>query len=202
MSLSLVTSPDKLVNGIQSNANAGRSQLPYLLNEDDLTGKLNYKAEIRIMDSTITTQLIDLIFRFSPRDNGDIFINVGQILTNLQEFDDLVSLSYVLQFRASWRDNPEEPWSDTPVIQSLNAQRQIGLQGGSNMRDTLLRESINYVVDSIEDNNGRVRLLMAAAEGDITDIFPENSIFAFQPNSIYEAKDYRVRIPLLIRLQK
>lgn len=137
MSLTLISTPEKTVNGLLSNANAGRSQLPYEFFEDDLVGKPGYKVNIQIWDSLNTTQLINLTFRFATETDGRLFIDVGQILTNLQEFGLLPSLEYVLRYQPGW-EGSGEAWESTGKIQSLYAKKQIGLPGGSNLWEHLL----------------------------------------------------------------
>lgn len=139
MALTLISSPEKTVNGILSNVNAGRSQLPYTFFEDDLTGKKNYKVEIEIRDSTNINPLINQTFRYSPKPDGNIFIDIGALMTEYQESVEGVSVEYVLNYRAIWDGLTPPAFTVTPVIQSVYAEKQLLDQGGSNMWNYLLK---------------------------------------------------------------
>ena len=318
MSLELITSPEKTINGLLSNVNAGRSQLPYLFEREDypkgftddaggdfarfyiagidvtsefpigtiifvhspqllynsltivtavifdngdtrlttdllylgnetggyinnITTKPGYKANIKILDGYNPStgipgsELLPLTFRFAPETSGRIFVDVGQILTNLQEILPDNSLIYALEYWESWDGSlgaarlsnvfllAESPGhagfigvqidvnfaNDYPIgtqvhvitdnynaiglvlgldganviavnipylandgagtiegvaslaysnnIQTLYAKKQIGLQGGSNLWEYLLRtnEGINEVADIGNDGTDR-----------------------------------------------
>jgi len=138
MALTLVSTPEKTINNILSNVNAGRSQLPYTFQESDLTGKTNYKVEIEIRDKTNVTPLIPQVFRYSPNPSGRLFFDVSELLTELHEQTLDSSIQYVLNYRAIWDEIPTPAYIATPIIQSIYAEKQLLDEGGSNMWEYLL----------------------------------------------------------------
>jgi len=159
MALSLTSSPIKTVNGILSDVGAAKSQLPYEFLEDDLAGKNNYKVNIRIFDGTNTNELTDTVFKYSPKPDGTLFIDVGEILTNLQLAN---SLLYVLRYFATWEGTTQGEQS-TSVVQSVLAKKQLLDRGGSNMWLNLLRTNTGSSTESKivlldEDGTNNIRI--------------------------------------------
>ena len=140
MALNVISTPEKTVNGILSNVNAGRSQLPYRFFEDDLVGKENYKVWVVIRDGDGVNRLIDIDFLYSPRPNGEVFIDVANIITRIQRELGETSLKYVLEAGSRWEGGEVIP-APTPAIQSLLASRQLLNEGGSNLWDYLLNNT-------------------------------------------------------------
>jgi hypothetical protein len=218
MSINLIASPDKLVNGLQSNVNAGRSQLPYTFQREDfgavgfvdsdggeariyledalgdvtseftigdlvyisnpvyegihtitavlynapstrltintpftttgsgtdnwvnnLTTHPNYKVDIFIADENSVRLTQD--FLYSPAPDGSLFVDVSQILTEIQEDSLIASQQFILEYQEIWTDSIPAGYTSAPVVQSLYAEKQIFQTGGSNMWENLLNET-------------------------------------------------------------
>ena len=216
MTLSLLTTPDKLVNGIQSNVNAGRSQLPYTFQRVDVgsfyvgtladkaeiyldnipdallftigdrvyfgfdidafrisagfytvlgvntgAGRIqldtpytsaggaqvgwlnfadreNYRVEIKIQEPVTRELLIDRVFRYAPRPDGSLFVDIGEIITEYQEQNLVASLEFLLGYRETY-DDTGSTWVNASTIQSLYAFKQMYKTGGSNLSEFLPR---------------------------------------------------------------
>ena len=150
MALITISTPEKTVNGILSNANAGLSQLPYSFLEDDLAGKLNYKVNIEIRDDAGAVALVPLIFRYSPRPHGELFIDVGKIITGLQKEVQHGSLYYLLWYQETFEGFEGIPTA-TPTIQSIFAYKQLLDIGGSNMYDYLLNDDTSKLLTKFKN---------------------------------------------------
>lgn len=247
MSIIVVSTPDKTINGIISNVNASKSQLPYIFNRKDyiqctiidnfgvlrivipadgvnpgienevkvgdtlyfgadqvsligryivtsifvsgavseircntaipytingtgfvnnLSFKPSYKVEVQIWDSLNTTQLIPLTFRYATEESGKLFLNIGQILTNLMELTPANSMEYILRYREGW-EGSNEAWNSTSVIQAIAAKKQIGLDGGSNLWEHLLRELEVYQGTGVQNNGADSGFIELVLNNDI-----------------------------------
>ena len=155
MALSLISTPEKTVNGILSNVNAGRSQLPYEFFEDDLGFYTNYKVEIVLYNANASVQLIPQTFKYSPKPDGSLFVDISQIITEYQESIEGVSVEVLLYYRARFTgDNGNPDYIPTPVIQSIYAEKQLLDIGGSNMWEFLLKGGITEAGQGIKDYGG------------------------------------------------
>jgi len=106
---------------------------------NNLTTHQNYKVNIEILEKTGTTKLIDLTFKYSTKPNGELFLDVGRILTTYQRENEKISLEYVLRYKPTYEGSTED-WVNTPIIQSILASKQLLDVGGSNMWENLLRD--------------------------------------------------------------
>ena len=138
MALTLISTPEKTVNGILSNVNACRSQLPYSFFESDLALKKNYKVEIKITNTAGSIDLLGQTFRYSPKPDGNLFIDVGALLTEYQESLLEASIDYVLWYKSIWDGAPAQDFLSSGVILSVYAEKQLLDEGGSNMYEYLL----------------------------------------------------------------
>ena len=78
MALTITSEPIRTIDGVTSAANASRSQIPFILTTTtSQTGKLNFKFEVQIVD-TSGVALITTIFKYSPKADDTLFL-VGKI---------------------------------------------------------------------------------------------------------------------------
>lgn len=103
---------------------------------NNLPRRPNYKVAVIV--STPTLAPLTPTFLFSPRPNGYLFIDVGEIVTTLQERALESSKQYILEYREQW-DGSLGVWFSAPLVQSIYADVKQNLQiGGSNMFEYLL----------------------------------------------------------------
>lgn len=211
MSLELLTSPEKTVNGLLSNPNAAISQLPYTFQREDyetgtvfnnsgqaevfifdyspgffsvgdavfyrsdngtynaiytvtavndgqaritlntpyiddggvprgyvnnLTTRPGYKIEIQVLDE-LEAPLFPITFKYSPKNNGFAFVDLGSIMTDYMRIFLLNSALYAIEYREIWRGQ--------------------------------LHETISIEFPSVDTRAGNVELISADNTGDLTD---------------------------------
>lgn len=138
MAISLVSEPVKTPVSIESNANAGRSQLPYnFLSTSQL--EENYKVNIDILDEA-DAPLISFTFRYAVKLDGALFVDVSQALTELHERDGSQSILYKLEFWETYTGFVGAK-TKTDTIQSIYARRQILQTGGTSLYEYLADET-------------------------------------------------------------
>ena len=137
MALTITSEPIRTIDGVTSNANASRSQIPFILTTTEQANP-NFKILITIMDTSggflLTTE-----FKYSPKSDGTLFLDVSQILTEYLEKNGLVSVEFKLRYAQSWTGGP------TPIFNTsansyfaIYAQKQIYSSGGANLYNHVL----------------------------------------------------------------
>jgi len=101
MALTITSEPIRTIDGVTSNANASRSQIPFILTTTE-QAQPNFKINISIRNAANTANLIPTTFKYSPKDDGTLFLDVGQILTEYLEKNGLVSVDFRLRYYQSW----------------------------------------------------------------------------------------------------
>ena len=69
---------------------------------NNLTARINYEVNIQIYDKDFTALLIDQIFRFTPRPNGTLFVDLGGIMVEYMELVQTNSQEFSFKFWESW----------------------------------------------------------------------------------------------------
>lgn len=135
MSLTLVSTPEKTVNGVLSNVIAGRSQVPFEFLTTD-QAEDNFKILVDLLDENDTPYLT-FTFKYSPRPDGVLFIDLGRIVTEINEARQSLNVRFKIQYSSEW-----EGGSTAPVItqefMAVYAEKQLLSEGGSNMWEYLL----------------------------------------------------------------
>ena len=137
MALTITSEPIRTIDGVTSNANASRSQIPFILTTTEQAND-NFKINITIRNADNTANLIPTTFKYSPKSDGTLFLDVGQILTEYLEKNGLVSVEFRIRYNQSWTG------FSTPVASSVNsyfaiyAQKQIYSSGGANLYNHIL----------------------------------------------------------------
>lgn len=242
MSLTLVSTPNKLVNAVQSNVNAAITQLPYVFKREDnptgnvdnngglvrfllqgaggftaigetvfwsgvdsvyppgvyivtdidnpvntltiqldyisdqvttgyanfLTARPDYAVEIKIEEQT-PLKTTDTFF-FRPSQNGELFIDIGEIVVSLIE-NNLAALSnYRIQFRENFT-GVDFSFTNDVIILAILGERGRGQIGGSNLWNFLLREPLSEAYDFSTEFAGFQMLGLPEAAGDIRSKF-------------------------------
>jgi len=137
MALTITSEPIRTIDGVTSAANASRSQIPFILTTTEQANP-NFKILITIMDTSggflLTTE-----FKYSPKSDGTLFLDVSQILTEYLEKNGLVSVEFKLRFGQSFTGGPT-PIFDTSANSyfAIYAQKQIYSSGGANLYNHIL----------------------------------------------------------------
>ena len=85
MALTITSEPIRTIDGVTSNANASRSQIPFILTTTD-QAQPNFKIQYHnSRHRGGTANLIPTVFKYSPKDDGTLFLDVSQILTEYLE---------------------------------------------------------------------------------------------------------------------
>ena len=101
MALTITSEPIRTIDGVTSNANASRSQIPFILTTTEQAND-NFKIEITIRNADNTANLIPTTFKYSPKSDGTLFLDVSQILTEYLEKNGLVSVEFRIKYAQSW----------------------------------------------------------------------------------------------------
>ncbi len=136
MALTITSEPIRTIDGVTSNANASRSQIPFILTTTE-QAQPNFKINIAIRNAANTANLIPTTFKYSPKDDGTLFLDVGQILTEYLEKNGLVSVDFRLRYYQSWTGTTL-PSSDSATYFAIYAQKQIYSSGGANLYNHIL----------------------------------------------------------------
>ena len=137
MALSITSEPIRTINGITSTANASRSQIPFIFTTTE-QAQPNFKIEIKILDSTYPfTRLVSTIFKYSPKADGTLFLDVGPILTEYLEKNGLTFKKFRIAFGESWTGQTALFVNSTDYL-AVYAQKQIYSSGGANLYNHIL----------------------------------------------------------------
>lgn len=140
MSLSITSEPIRTIDGLTSAANASRSQIPFILTTTtSQAGKTNFKFEIQIRNAASTANLISTIFKYSPKEDGTLFLDVGQIMTEYLEKNGLVAVEFKLRFAQSWTGFSPQVSDSANSYMAVYAQKQIYSDGGANLYNHLFK---------------------------------------------------------------
>jgi len=129
MALTITSEPIRTIDGVTSNANASRSQIPFILTTTEQANS-NFKIEIKIRNAADTANLVETIFKYSPKDDGTLFLDVGQILTEYLEKNGLVSVEFKIRYAQSWTGFSPNFVSSVNSYFAIYAQKQIYSSGG------------------------------------------------------------------------
>jgi len=137
MALTITSEPIRTIDGVTSAANASRSQIPFILTTTQ-QAQPNIKINITIMD-TSGGFLVTTVFKYSPKSDGTLFIDVGQILTEYLEKNGLVSVEFKLRYWESFTGGPTpNPVTSVNSYFAIYAQKQIYSSGGANLYNHVL----------------------------------------------------------------
>ena len=137
MALTITSEPIRTIDGVTSNANASRSQIPFILTTTEQANP-NFKIQITIMD-TSGGFLVTTVFKYSPKSDGTLFLDVSQILTEYLEKNGLVSVEFKLRYAQSWTGGPSPNFSTSANSYfAIYAQKQIYSSGGANLYNHVL----------------------------------------------------------------
>ena len=131
MALTITSEPIRTIDGVTSAANASRSQIPFILTTTQ-QAQPNFKIEITIMD-TSGGFLLTTVFKYSPKPDGTLFLDVGQILTEYLEKNGLLSVEFKLRFREAWTGFSPTFSTSANSYLAVYAQKQIYSSGGANL---------------------------------------------------------------------
>ena len=137
MSVTLVSTPTKTINGIESNVIAARSQALFSFTTDEI-GQDNLKLNIEILDEN-SVKLIDVIFKYSFRLDGSITINLGRIVTEITESRHQLSTRFKVKYWETYTG--QGPGPPPPIIGewlAVYAEKQLLSIGGANMAEYVL----------------------------------------------------------------
>jgi hypothetical protein len=83
--------------------------------------------------------LVTTVFKYSPKSDGTLFIDVGQILTEYLEKNGLVSVEFKLRYWESFTGGPTpNPVTSVNSYFAIYAQKQIYSSGGANLYNHVL----------------------------------------------------------------
>ena len=137
MALTITSEPIRTIDGVTSAANASRSQIPFILTTTEQANP-NFKIQITIMD-TSGGFLVTTVFKYSPKSDGTLFLDVSQILTEYLEKNGLVSVEFKLRYAQSWTGGPSPNFSTSANSYfAIYAQKQIYSSGGANLYNHVL----------------------------------------------------------------
>jgi hypothetical protein len=137
MALTITSEPIRTIDGVTSAANASRSQIPFILTTTQ-QAQPNIKINITIMD-TSGGFLVTTVFKYSPKSDGTLFLDVGQILTEYLEKNGLVSVEFKLRYWESYTGGPTpNPVTSVNSYFAIYAQKQIYSSGGANLYNYVL----------------------------------------------------------------
>jgi hypothetical protein len=137
MALTITSEPIRTIDGVTSNANASRSQIPFILTTTD-QAQPNFKINIIIRNADNTANLIATTFKYSPKDDGTLFLDVSQILTEYLEKNGLVSVEFKLRYFQSWTGFTAPSTDSANSYFAIYAQKQIYSSGGANLYNHVL----------------------------------------------------------------
>ena len=133
MALTITSEPIRTIDGVTSAANASRSQIPFILTTTTgQIGKTNFKFEVQIVD-TSGVALITTIFKYSPKADGTLFLDVGPVLTEYLEKNGLVAVEFKLKYAESWTGSAPSFSTSANAYLAVYAQKQIYSSGGANL---------------------------------------------------------------------
>jgi len=138
MALTITSEPIRTIDGVTSAANASRSQIPFILTTTQ-QAQLNFKIHITIMN-TSGGFLITTVFKYSPKPDGTLFLDVGQILTEYLEKNGLLSVEFKLRFGEGWNGFLPTFSTSANSYLAVYGQKQIYSSGGANL--------YNHVINS------------------------------------------------------
>ena len=131
MALTITSGPSRTINGITSSANASRSQIPFIFTTTE-QAQPNYKIEIKIYSAAPLVQIVDTVFKYSPKADGTLFLDVGPILTEYLEKNGIVFERFRLYYAESWTGQAPS-FSPSSIYSAVYAQKQIYSSGGANL---------------------------------------------------------------------
>ena len=137
MALTITSEPIRTIDGVTSNANASRSQIPFILTTTD-QAQPNFKINIIIRNAANTANLVETTFKYSPKDDGTLFLDVGQILTEYLEKNGLVSVEFKLRYFQTWTGFTAPTADSANSYFAIYAQKQIYSSGGANLYNHVL----------------------------------------------------------------
>ena len=140
MALTITSEPIRTIDGVTSNANASRSQIPFILTTTEQANP-NFKINIIIRNADNTANLIATTFKYSPKDDGTLFLDVSQILTEYLEKNGLVSVEFKLRYFQSWTGFTASSSDSVNSYFAIYAQKQIYSSGGANLYNHVLDNS-------------------------------------------------------------
>ena len=135
MALSITSEPIRTINGITSTANASRSQIPFIFTTTE-QAQPNFKIEIKIFDDSFT-QIVSTTFKYTPKADGTLFLDVGPILTEYLEKNGLTSKQFKINYGESWTGQAAT-FVFSSVYFAVYAQKQIYSSGGANLYNHIL----------------------------------------------------------------
>jgi len=138
MSLTLISTPEKTVNGILSNVVAGRSQVPFEFLTTD-QAQDNFKVLIDVLDSN-DVAFFTITFKFSPKPDGSLFIDLGRIVTEISEARGALETRFKLTYSSEWDGGSTAPVTIGPFL-AVYGEKQLLSEGGANMFEHLLKDS-------------------------------------------------------------
>lgn len=175
MSITVISTPTKTVNGVTSNVVAGRSQIPFEFFVDDFDYP-NYKVNIDVLDEDDNPYL-EVTYKYSPKPDGTLFIDLGRIVTEINERRAALSINFKLSYYFTYDGGPV----DTPTIigpwLAVYAEKQLLSEGGSNMWDYILATPESKFLN---------KFLTRFQEGQIWDGF--NRTYSYIIDSDYTAR--------------
>jgi len=137
MALTITSEPIRTIDGVTSNANASRSQIPFIFTTTEQAND-NFKIEIIIRNADNTANLIPTTFKYSPKSDGTLFLDVSQILTEYLEKNGLVSVEFKIKYAQSWTGLSPNFVSSVNNYFAIYAQKQIYSSGGANLYNHVL----------------------------------------------------------------
>jgi hypothetical protein len=136
MALTLTTDPVRTINGVLSNVSAGRSQAPFTFTTTEYA-QPNIKVEIYITSATDTVNLTGVVYKYSPKSDGTLFIDLSSILSEYMERQGIKDIAYRLFYGQQWTGGPSINYSISPAYQAIYGEKQIYSIGGANVYNYL-----------------------------------------------------------------
>ena len=133
MALTITSEPIRTIDGVTSAANASRSQIPFILTTTE-QAQPNFKIQVQIVD-TAGVALITTIFKYSPKADGTLFLDVGPVLTEYLEKNGLVSVEFKLKYAQSFTGTSPNFSTSANAYLAVYAQKQIYSSGGANLME-------------------------------------------------------------------
>ena len=137
MALTITSEPIRTIDGVTSAANASRSQIPFILTTTQ-QAQPNIKINIIIRNADNTANLVPTTFKYSPKADGTLFLDVSQILTEYLEKNGLVSVEFKLRYFESWTGFTAGSSDSANSYLAVYAQKQIYSSGGANLYNHIL----------------------------------------------------------------
>jgi len=129
--VTLISEPVKTVNGILSNVNAGRTQLPYIFTTTGQEAEENFKVNVDVLDENDTV-LIPITFQYSPTNDGNLFLDISELIVELHEFGRVLAVQFKIEYFVTHTDFIGTK-TKSALAQSIYAERQLLNEGGSSM---------------------------------------------------------------------